>query len=462
METSSIEYDLPSEWAGLNLKAMVEAFSKLKNGAGKNLIPPSYARVSKNRISWDIFTPYQKGVIVNAWNALPENLKDLLVREINKRSTGGMARLAFDNEPDEGTNQGEVSQGGGEGGGVTAGGASLLNASSSTSLVASSSCATNTNKIPPWNIDDWARLIHLYADPKFSSFFSRIATPKTREALDDRNNHMTHSDPWEDISLGFNDYDNNVYANKTYVVGKDGTNTVLRGYTKVYALCGDYNPCNRARAPFFRSADELKDKLTELKTGFSVCYQNYTKSGQHQDEDDKYDEFCNFVNTNVKCAYAFTVWSLLNINMLGKLLDESISCDSGILGSDSSEKTLNPITSKRKRTSSSGSNSLLSNATTTSSPPAATTTNGGGGEKQSTPSFFESPQQHLPASVEVIDLTANDKRSYLETKNKISALDALSKNTTRPFMKKIAEESLAELGGIDIKKLKEQYPDEFL
>src|SRR3546814_19786824 len=65
------------------------------------------------------------------------------------------------------------------------------------------------------NTDDWARLIHLCADPRFRVAFSSAFQPLDRQQLDRRG--CDRDDPWSGIADGFNDYQSVTYKNETRV-----------------------------------------------------------------------------------------------------------------------------------------------------------------------------------------------------------------------------------------------------
>jgi hypothetical protein len=116
-------YNVPTEWGQIPFRIMV---GYLTNTIieGHAAIPTSYGRTRE----WNLFTVKQKEKICTSWSQLPEETRaNLLVQAEKVSDLTGAASIDL---------------------------------------------SSNDN----WNLDDWARLIHLFADPALSALWTESVT----------------------------------------------------------------------------------------------------------------------------------------------------------------------------------------------------------------------------------------------------------------------------------------------
>lgn len=207
------------------------------------------------------------------------------------------------------------------------------------------------NERKQWNVDDWARLIHIWADPNNASVVTKTTEPLTRTELDQRH---THYSPWEQLANNMNDMDMFKYHNVTFTVNESNIKLPNIGKETSFELCSTFNPSNRDRP--FRTGDIIKTKMRHIKTEFSKAYANFKRSGYH-DTEDLEREFFNFCGGDTTLLYAFVVWSHLNITQLGKLLPEEASFESGIEGTPTIQRSHHVVRKRKNSEVSTTSNS---------------------------------------------------------------------------------------------------------
>lgn len=127
-----------------------------------------------------------------------------------------------------------------------------------------------------WNVDDTARLIHIWADPRYCADVTKTTEPLERHELDDRQ----RISPWVKLADKFNSTkDYYVYSNPLFSVNGNGEKMPHINKESLFHNCARLNPTNSIRIA--RDADQIKLKMRGLKTEFSRVY----KSGNQELED---------------------------------------------------------------------------------------------------------------------------------------------------------------------------------
>lgn len=250
-----------------------------------------YCPVSYDRFDWATLSDYQKSNLSKIWNDLTVELKEQIKNGVATKKS----------KPGE--------------------------------------CVEDEAIKKNWNVDDTARLIHMWADPRNSGDVTKTTEPFNRMELDNK----LRVSPWVKLADKFNEYNEYVYSNPSFSVNSQGEKMGYMNKDTMFYHCGRLNPTNSNRPP--RDEENLKTKMRGLKTTFSLAYTNYKKSGFHDAEDPDI-EFWKYCNGDITLLYAFSVWSTLNITQLGKLLDENASFDSTV--NDLPNVTNTHTTKKRK------------------------------------------------------------------------------------------------------------------
>jgi hypothetical protein len=208
----------PADWPPADARSFIRILVDTKKADGKSYLPLSYKRV----LSWDELGSFQKATCVKCWNSLPALLKQQIKIKI----------ITYDD---------------------------------------------SVNASTDWNMHDWARLIHCWADPRWAALIQKMCTPKTRLVLDMKGS-STAKDicPWEIFATdAFNDL-SVVYENPC-VIYDEYDKTVMHcavGHTKSFIHCKSWDPTSLDRP--IRSGDVLKDKMRDIKTIYP-CHDNKTK-----------------------------------------------------------------------------------------------------------------------------------------------------------------------------------------
>lgn len=160
--TQPLPNAMPKEWVenGVNPVSMIKLIRKLMRSDGTPYLKKVYDRFA----SWDKLSAFQAKSVCNAWNMLPPELHSKMLREARNTLPASLiaveAGLVDDVPP----------------------GATAVVIPSNSPLPPPTATTANASAAPPaaaaaavpqgFNIHDYARLIHLFADPKHMSLWT--------------------------------------------------------------------------------------------------------------------------------------------------------------------------------------------------------------------------------------------------------------------------------------------------
>jgi len=195
---------------------------------------------------------------------------------------------------------------------------------------------------------DKARLLHLRADVSLSADWTRALREKSRPELDNKSDDL---DPWNLLAEKFNDYETFHYQNLCIVPNKlnaAGCSIPVPKMQAIAALCHDINPSMPGRP--LRDGGWVRIQYRELKGKISLCFNNYRRSG-NQEEENPYDEwvkFSTFMNNDV-ITYARVLFSDEIMDQLGRALPKDLQRDTGAITIDDTYEIRKEKAQARKR-----------------------------------------------------------------------------------------------------------------
>lgn len=200
---------------------------------------------------------------------------------------------------------------------------------------------------------DKARILHLRVDPSAAADWTSALREKSRAQLD-LNNDNPDADPWNRLAEKFNNYEAYKYQNACIIPGRldaAGCNVPVPGMDRIAMYCHDINPSMPNRP--FRDGGWLRIQYRDLKTKISVCFNNYHRSG-NQDEENAYDEWVKFSTafSNDIVTYARCLLTVDQLDQLGKAIPAESQRDTGMIepGSENEEsRRLERLRESRKR-----------------------------------------------------------------------------------------------------------------
>ena len=299
--------ELPPEFENVPFKIIFKKLSIIHKsntrGKMKAIVPTSYSRFS----SWNQLSENKKTTVLEAWSSQSLEWKkqviDLYKEQINQALVLGVAIAGND-----GTR------------------------------------ALQTN------VNDRCRLLHIIHDPGNASILTQAHEPLNRTELD--RSVEERYDAWGALADIFNDCEMYYYENVMYTIDEDtGAPISVSDFECANTLpCKDFNPADSTRPN--RDGAWIKQQLRDMKSGFTIIFDNWSRSG-NQDLEHPYLEFMNYIHGNNLCMYAFMLYGPERykqlLPLMGKLMPEGAQADSGVDGMDVGMSSAHRV-KKRSRT----------------------------------------------------------------------------------------------------------------
>ena len=202
---------------------------------------------------------------------------------------------------------------------------------------------------------DFARLLHVYADPRFANTWTEVYSPvQERELLDADHLANDISGGWTRLIEAFNDYEGNNYQNLTIkYINVNGVPVRVNPWqsrndnlSDMATRCWELEPTDLDRPQ--RDVSWIRDKMSEIRKEVTKINSKYHQSGQMEAENCNVEwlKFCS--NSFDWVAYAFCVLVDGSMDQLGKEKPRDAQKDTGALG-DRSSRTPADSDSGRKR-----------------------------------------------------------------------------------------------------------------
>lgn len=169
---------------------------------------------------------------------------------------------------------------------------------------------------PPWTSSELARLCHVIADPRHYTAFERLhRKPESRAELD-----KARHDPW---SAEFQDAFNDDGFQPHQPAAVDGVTVDI------------LNTFDPLLHPHKRTGEALRSKWSYLRSRFTICERNYTRSGQGET-----DIFPDFTEGQSIMSYMHCVFKTSpTLDMVLREIGDGNRAECGLEGNDVAEKT---------------------------------------------------------------------------------------------------------------------------